>query len=1100
MAGEKNYLQLIRFDKRIKESFAGKYLTNIRLVVLVLIIILVGGITSFISLPKRLNPEVKIPLILVNTNLPGASPSDIESLLTIPLEDELSSLPNVNVINSTSSNSTSTIILEFESAINVDDALNDVQKAVNNVTDLPEDATTPRVQDIDFEDQTVYTFAIKSQKDKVSLMNFSNELKTSLESLSTIEKVETAGLYEKEIRIELKSESIATYGLSIPQISQLIKNSLSSYPAGSVDTASNTFSVTIDPEITDISGLRDMEILINNNSVKLSDIASVYETTNPSQRKSFISESVNPEQVVIFSVFKTSNSDITKAVNDTKKTIESSLKNQEGNYNVIEVVDYAKLINDQFNELSKNFAVTIFLVFIVLLLILGIRQAVLASFTIPLSILVSFLVMRISGISLNFLSLFSLLLALGLLVDNAIVILSAITSYHKSKRFSSEESGLLVYKDFFSPVWATTLTTVWAFLPLLLSTGIIGEFIKTIPIVVSATLIASTLIAFYITIPIMIFVLSPKVPRRVVVLFYVLGAVGFIGLGLTIIPQSIIFAPSIILYILIIALTFKERKKIAKRFNPSNKFKKYFYFLKEGADKGLVDFNYISSRYNRVLSKIVHSSMGRRKTIVAVIIFSIFSYLLLPLGFIKNEFFPASPADELYVTVDFESGTNISVLEKEAVKLSTIIQEHPDIQLVTVQYGGESGGAFSIDGDVTLILKLVPEKKREKNSIEIASELRKAFSTYQKGEFSVIEQSGGPPVGDDIVITLLGTDLEELNKFSSMVADFMENQAGIENVKKSIKPGTGKISFIPNSQKLNEYGVSVDSIGFIIRTYLSGFSPDNLRVNDENIPIQIRIEDENNPEILNNLSISTKNGFVPLIELGKFTLAQNPAQISREDQKRSLTITGSVLSGYNIPEENQKVLDFVKRLNMPEGYTLKTGGVNEENQNSINSILQAMLLSAILILITIVVQLGSFRKAIIVMLVIPLAVSGVFIIFALFGIPLSFPALIGLLALFGIVVNNSIVMIDTINKNLKTGLSFNKSVIDGASSRLEPIFLTSLTTVIGLIPITLSDPLWRGLGGAIISGLIFSGLIMLFFIPVVYHLIYSGEYLHKKSR
>ena len=212
----------------------------------------------------------------------------------------------------------------------------------------------------------------------------------------------------------------------------------------------------------------------------------------------------------------------------TKKTIESSLKNQEDKYNVVEVVDYAKLINDQFNELSKNFAVTIFLVFIVLLLILGIRQAVLASFTIPLSILVSFLVMRISGISLNFLSLFSLLLALGLLVDNAIVILSAITSYHKSKRFSSEESGLLVYKDFFSPVWATTLTTVWAFLPLLLSTGIIGEFIKTIPIVVSATLIASTLIAFYITIPIMIFALNPKVPKRVIVLFYILGAVGFI--------------------------------------------------------------------------------------------------------------------------------------------------------------------------------------------------------------------------------------------------------------------------------------------------------------------------------------------------------------------------------------------------------------------------------------------------------------------------------------------------------------------------------------------------------------------------------------------
>jgi multidrug efflux pump subunit AcrB len=241
-----------------------------------------------------------------------------------------------------------------------------------------------------------------------------------------------------------------------------------------------------------------------------------------------------------------------------------------------------------------------------------------------------------------------------------------------------------------------------------------------------------------------------------------------------------------------------------------------------------------------------------------------------------------------------------------------------------------------------------------------------------------------------------------------------------------------------------------------------------------------------------------QNEQVTMAALGELKLIKNPTIISRLDGKRSITITADVLSGFNTVELGQDLLNYVNGdLKMPTGYITQTGGVNEENQESITSIMQAMVIALILIMGTMVVQLQSFRKAIIVMLVIPLAVTGVFIIFAVLGIPLSFASLIGVLALFGIVVKNSIMIVDKINRNLKVGLPFNEAVTDGATSRLEPIFFSSITNIIGLIPITISDPFWRGLGGAIIAGLSMSGIIMLVFIPVVYYTWFADEYKEK---
>jgi multidrug efflux pump subunit AcrB len=241
------------------------------------------------------------------------------------------------------------------------------------------------------------------------------------------------------------------------------------------------------------------------------------------------------------------------------------------------------------------------------------------------------------------------------------------------------------------------------------------------------------------------------------------------------------------------------------------------------------------------------------------------------------------------------------------------------------------------------------------------------------------------------------------------------------------------------------------------------------------------------------LSIGTNNGPVPLTELGNFKLAYNPTTISREGGNRTISVSAGVQKGFNIPEKNKELVDYVSKMNLPEEYTWQTGGANEENNKSVQSILKAMVVAGLLILITMVIEFGSYRQAAIALMIIPVSIAGVFYIFALAQIPLSFPALIGVLALFGIVVTHAIVVIEKINDNRKEGIGLIDSIVDAAENRLEPVMLTSLATILGLIPITLADPLWRGLGGAIIAGLIFSGALKLFFVPVMYYNWFKDE-------
>ncbi len=1090
------YLQQLKFDNSLLKSFFAKYLTNFRLVVIVVLTVIALGVSAYVSLPRKLNPTINIPLVIVSTVLPGGSPSDIESLITIPIEDAIEGLDKVKQVTSTSRDSVSVIQIEFESGTDPDKARDDVNSAVTSINDLPEDALDPNVIKLDFENQPIWTFNLVSENnDRASLIRFARSLKNDLEDLSTIDNVSITGIDEQEIQIILKPEAISTYEINPLQLSSVIKGSLSSFPAGIVKTSSSEFSLTIDPGLIDIGDIRDLKLSVAGQIVSLGDISEVKEISKPDQNQSYVLSDGDIRPSVSFNVFRVTSINIEEATHQAEELIDEKLKSEGSDFEVKTIINSSELLNEEFGHLIRDVLITITLVFVVLLIFLGIRQAFISMLSVPFSFLITFFVMQATNIEFSFLATFSLILSLGLLVDDTIVVISAMTAYYRTHKFTPLETALLVFRDFKVAILTTTITTVWAFIPLILGTGIIGEFIKPIPIVVSSTLLGSLFVAIFITVPLMVFLLKPIVPFRVKVLLIILLFTTLLySLFVFILPQSNIVLIEILA---VIAFLFVVSKLWGKMLPGIKERIDIKFDYRRALDNGLIHFNIIERRYQKVLEGILHSKRGRKNTVIFVSVFLIFSFLLVPLGIVKNEFFPKTDEDNLYVSIEFPTGTNFKTVHEEGLVFMENLKKLKEAEFLTL----ETGQGFSSEmgpggsGGNSVLYSILLNSDRSKSSSEIAAKLRNDFVNYDKGKISVNEVSGGPPAGADLQIKLFGPDLSVLNSYADKIQDYLVTLQGTTNIDKSIKSGTSKLVFVPDYSKLAANRITVDQLGIWLRIFASGFEVDTINIPGEidlTEDISIRLsESTQSVEDISRISIPTDNGSVPLLSLGKLELKANPTLITREDGNRTLSVTAGVVAGNNIADLNSNLEDYADSLNLPEGYGWATGGVNEENQNSVNSILQAMIFSFLLIIATMVLQFRSFRRALIVMLVIPLSITGVLIIFALTNTPLSFPALIGVLALFGIVVKNSILVVDKIVKNQEVGMKFTEAIIEASTSRLEPIALTSIATMVGLLPITLTNPLWQGLGGAIIAGLFFSGTIMLFFIPVVYYMIYS---------
>ncbi len=1109
-----SYLGSLKFDPRLWNNWWAKYLVQIRLVIMIILLVCVLGLFGYSRVPRRLNPEINIAIVTVNTILPGASPTDVEQLITIPLEDAVGNVSGIDTMTSFSTEGRSGITIQFKSNVNADKANSDVKSAVDTVNDLPSDATTPNVAKLDFENQPVWNFAVTTDLDTASLMRFSKVLKDRIDESSKVDRITMSGFDNQNVEVEILPERVEELGLNIQQISQALKSAAGSYPAGNVETGTSSFSLSIEKNVTTINDIRNVRVTTGGQSVKLGDIAKISFVSDRNQNVSILASSnIKQKPTVQFFVFKTKTANIDEAEKDVKKIVDDTVKEYGGRFKVVTITNAANEISDEFSNLAREFTTTIILVFALLLIFLGLRQALISSLTVPLTFLASFAVIYALGLSLNFLTMFSFLIALGVLIDDAIVVVAAMTRYYATGKFTPEETGVLVWRDFIVPLISTAITTIWAFVPLLLAGGIIGEFIKTIPIVVTITMASSTLIAIFITLPLMIVFLKPRFPRRVKIFLSILCLLVPVILIAVVTPKNTIFPLILILSAFFVYLTFKIRKSILNESQKVIRQNKYLRPLprlfSRISDEGILNIEVVAKKYMTLIERVLSSKHGKRNTLIAVVTFTLVAYILVPLGLVKNEFFPGQDSDTLYVSVELPSGTSLSVAKLEMLSLLANLRNTKELLYAVGETGqgySSSQGRTNTQNTFLLTLHLTDPSERKAESKQIAEEIRSKFKNYSRGTLTVQEQQGGPPAGADVQITILGNDSQKLDNYADKTIQFLKSTPGTTNINKSITPGTSKLAFELDNDKLAENNLTIDQVAFWLRTYASGFSLDKIKFGDEENDIVLRLTSENaTPEDLGRISIPSTSGVsqninqVPLISLGKIILTTNPTSITREESKRTISVTASTTAGHNAQEINNKLAEFAKDgLKLEEGFSWKTGGVNEENQKSIESILQAMILSFLLIFITMVIEFRSFRQTFIALMFIPMSVSGVFYIFALTNTPLSFPALIGILALFGIVVRHAIVVMEKINDDRREGMSIKDAVVDAAGNRLEPVVLTSLAAIIGLIPITLSNPLWRGLGGAIIAGLLFSAAIKLFFIPVMYVLLFPEE--KKRSR
>lgn len=1117
-SSDRLYLDRLTFKPELRKSILNFFVTNFRVVVLMIIALTFAGMYSFQQLPRESEPEVKIPIAVVSTVYPGASPEDIEELVTKKIETGIFGLKNIDTITSRSANSVSSITVEFDAKADLDDSLRKLRDAVNNVKkNLPTDAKEPVVQEVSLDDTPIWTASFTGPMDGFAMRDAADDIKDELEKIAGVRTVQISGGDQREFDIAYDPSKLSLYGLTIDQANGLVRATNISVPGGTFEGSQYNFPVRTDGRIYTAEALAQIPVMHTPQGamVVLGDIATVKESAI---EKTVISRFGTPgtasqPNITIQVVKKTGGSIIDSVKEIDIRMNEVISKLPEGtSYHVIS--NSAEQIEEDFNQLTEDFLLTLILVFTILLLIVGLKEALVAGLAIPLVFFATFSVMLVTGTSLNFLSLFSLILSLGLLVDDAIVVVSATKQYLNSGKFTPEEAVLLVLNDFKIVLLTTTLTTVWAFLPLLSASGIIGQYIKSIPITVSVTLISSLFIALFINHPLA--AVLERIRFTKPIFWTVTGFCMALGVWLLATQRTIV--PLIIAGIFVVGACILLRwyvkggnrqlvasaEQVELEWADDELIKKKLREQATHEDSnfgsrllhGIIKFNAVLPLYEKVLSWCLSTRKTRWITVGGITLLLATAISLPMTGIVKTEFFPVTDSDLMYVGIEGPIGLGLNETDKIVHEVEEKLSNKPYIVSYSTLVGvsnstsrsGGGGSSASHLGAITI--KIVPKAERKQKSYEIAADLRLELSAIKSAKVTITTPSGGPPSGSDFDAQISGEDLQELDQIAKELKPKLEAIPGVLNADISLKSAPATYTFTLDPKRLELYQLNAASVGSVLRTAISGTEVSTVVEGGKEIKIQARFEADRIPNLdaIQNLQVlNNARQSVFIKDVATVSLEPSVESITRIDRKRVVQLTASVDAKHRPAEVVSAFQEEVKKAGaLPSGYEIKYGGQNESNNESVLSILRAMMIAGLLIVSTMIIQFNSFRQSFLVLVTIPLALIGVFFGLALTGISLSFPGLIGIVALFGIVVKNAIILVDKMNLNIRFGIPFKESIIDAGKSRLEAIFITSICTILGILPITLSNDMWRALGGAVIAGLLLSSFFTLFVVPTLY--------------
>ena len=1054
----------------------------------------------------------------------------MENLITRPLEKELHTIKGVKTLTSTSSQDNSDIVVEFKSDQDIKQALQDVKDALDrSKSELPDDLKMdPQAVELDASEFPIMSINLSGDFSIEELRQISDDLKDEIEAVSEISKVNIKGLNDRQINVNIDQDKMVANNVSFRQIEDAINFENMAISGGDLVSDNVRRSVRIDGEFKSIPEMNDIIIKYEKgNIVYLHDVLEDG-VVKDGYVDPLTYARLDKRSVVSLQVVKKSGENLIDATEKINKVLENSKTKGiiPDNMNLVITNDMSDIVKKQVNNLENSIIMGMIFVISILFFFLGYRNALFVGLAIPMSMLISFVVLGALGYTINMMILFGLVLALGMLVDNAIVVVENVYRFI-SKGYPVKEAAKQAIGEIAWPIIASTATTLAAFIPLIFWPGMVGSFMSLLPVTLIVVLTASLFVALVI-VPtfIVIFIKEgneehPPVKKKVITTLIIIAVISALGY-----VSGVYWLANFILFMgVLIWANYAFLYKWSFRFQNS--------FLA-----------WLENYYLKVLKWVLHGT--RPRWLLGggfVLLFATIYFFKIAGGDLL--FFPNNEARYLNITMKLPIGTDIDSTNRFASYIDNkvnniLIQDTSIIKSVLTTVGkgavGEREQSFGNTPEKALITVTFidyDKRRNHRSTNDILKQLSDSLiGKYPGVQISIEKNRMGPPTGKPINIELVGSNYNTLISLSDTVMSFIENSGvpGIEGLKRDLDIGKPELIINIDREKARRFGLSTAQIGSSIRTSLFGKEISDYKEGEDKYPIRLRYSKKYRDDInsLLNQKISFRNNRgklleIPVSSVTSISYSNTYGSVNRKDMERVITLYSNVLEGYNANNINAQLKALLKGFKLPEGYNFSFTGEQQDQQEASDFLIMALTIAIALIFLILVTQFNSFAKPVIIMISVLFSTIGVFGGLATFNMDfIIIMTGIGIISLAGIVVNNAIVLIDYIDllknrrrKELGMSLEDNLTIEDtiecvetAGKTRLRPVLLTAITTVLGLIPMAIGmnvsfgtllskfEPnfyvggenadFWGAMSWTVIFGLTFATFMTLVLVPVMY--------------
>lgn len=1007
--------------------------------VMMTLIVIGFGLFGLSRLSLNLYPDVSFPTITIYTTYEGVAPEDIETLITRPIEEQVGSVSGLQRIRSLSSQGASVIKLYFNWGTDLFIAEADVRKQIDFARRaIPQDADQPIVFSYDPNQEPIIVLTLSSSTRSSSEVRTvaTQQLEQRLERIPGIAAAETAGGLERQINIWIRNEQLLAFGLDLATVSNRLRQENIQVPAGELIEGRVVYSLRTIGEFKNIEQIRNTIIGVRNDvPVMLRDVADVEDGV----AQPIGNVHVRGEEGLVVNLYRQSDVNVVTTAANVLMELDKIRAVLPSDMTLEVLTNKADFIELSLQNLYSTAIQAIVLVVIILLVFLqSFRTALIIAISIPVSIVATFSVMDFADVSLNVISLSGLTLAVGLVVDNAVVVLENIFRY-REEGYDGKKASVMGSQEVAIPVVVSTLTTLVVLLPVLFVPGIAGVLFQDLALTVSFALVMSTIAA------------------------------------LTVVPL------------------------LASKFFSSQDSKKSDEPRKKNRIAAKLEgfFTRLDQRYQSTLEKTL-----KRNALVITLNVLLFGASLPLFYVLGGEFFPPVDENAFVLNVKREPGVNLFELQNTIYQVESVIEKTvPEARLVVADYGDKRGveGADNPGGyQGTVRVELVPRNERDRNQFEIAADLLRELQDVPGAEIREVRQNPLNPEGEEgLIINIFGFDLNVKKDLADGVKAALMRVDGVVSATSSADAGRPELRVIMDRERIARLGLSTSAVAQSISNAVRGTQATTFvdQGVEYTVLVQLASENKSDSKAIEDIQIRLNDGnYIPLRSLARIERYEGPSNILRVNQERVTEIQAD-FGDSDLKTVTDDARQQLTAAEWPDGYRYEIGGTAEDQEASFNYLMIAFIVAAVLAYMIMASQFESLTEPFIIIMTIPLAMTGVILMLAITGTAISVTALIGLILLSGIVVNNGIVMIDYIKVLQSRGMSRLDAVIQGAARRLRPILMTAGTTILSMVPLALElgagSETWSPMARTVIGGLTFSTVLMLFVVPSLYYVFNS---------